>query len=80
MVLMAAMGAGTVRALAILGLTGQVVTLGLKRWGTTAAAVVLVLAGLATALRGTETFHHLLGCPSAPAAETPACCSPSEGQ
>ena len=76
MVLMAALGAGSVWALAILGLSGHMISLRFKRWSTTVAAAVLVLAGLATALRGTETFHHLLGCPAAPAAEAPAapCC------
>jgi uncharacterized protein len=78
MVLLASLGAGTVWSLAILGLTGHMATLRLKRWGTTLAAVVLVLAGLATVLRGTEAYHRLLGCPASPAVagETtaPSCC------
>jgi uncharacterized protein len=80
MVLLGSMGVGTVWSLAILGLSGHVVTVHLKRWGATAAAIILVVAGLATVLRGTTTFHHLLGCPAAPtssadpAAVTPTCC------
>jgi uncharacterized protein len=85
LVTLAAVGVGTVWALLLLGLTGQAMTLRLRRRAATAAALVLVLAGTATVLRGTETFHHLLGCPVAPAIaqpETPAesepaapCCS-----
>jgi uncharacterized protein len=89
MILLASMGIGTAWSLVILGLTGHVVTVRMKRWGATAAAVVLVLAGLATVLRGTETFHHLIGCPAAPttpaapgspAAVTPTCCHEVMGE
>lgn len=76
MVTLAATGLGTVWALAILGLTGHVATLRLRRWAAPVGAAVLVLAGVATVLRGTETFHHLLGCPASPAAVQPSGAAP----
>jgi sulfite exporter TauE/SafE len=81
MAMMAAVGLGTVWSLLVLGMTGHVVTLRLKRWGATVGGVVLVLLGLTTALRGTEVYHRLLGCPPAvaqpadvPPAGPPPCC------
>jgi sulfite exporter TauE/SafE len=80
MAVMAAMGAGTVWSLLVLGVTGHMVTLRLRRWGTAVAAAVLILLGVATALRGTEALHRVLGCPPAPVAAEPAappCCHSS---
>ena len=77
MATMAAVGLGTAWSLAVLAMTGRMVTERLRKWGPAVAAVVLVLLGVATVLRGTEAFHRLLGCPPAPpdvAAAPPACC------
>ena len=71
MLTMAAMGVGTVWSLLLLGLSGHLLSLRFRRWGAYAAGLLLVLLGLATALRGTEAFHHLLGCPAVRAAP---CC------
>ena len=73
LITMAAMGLGTLGPLLLLGLTGHLASRRLRRWGSLAAAVVLALLGLVTILRTTETFHHLLGCPRAPASA--ACCA-----
>jgi sulfite exporter TauE/SafE len=80
MATMAALGLGTVWSLAALAMTGRLVTMRLRKWGPTVAAVVLVLLGVATALRGTEAFHHLLGCPPAPLDVTPASSACCEGK
>jgi len=78
MAVMAAMGLGTVWSLLLLGMTGQMVTARLRRWGPAVGGVVLVAMGLVTVLRGTEVFHMMLGCPPPPVVvETPApppCC------
>jgi uncharacterized protein len=76
MATMAAMGVGTVWALLLLGLTGHMLTLWLRRWGAVVGGVVLVLLGLATVLRGTEWFHHVLGCAQHGA---PSCHAPAAG-
>jgi len=60
---MAAMGLGTAWSLLLLGMTGHLLAARWRRWGAAVGGTVLVLLGLATALRGTEAFHHLLGCP-----------------
>jgi sulfite exporter TauE/SafE len=75
MAIMAAMGLGTAWSLLALGLTGHTLTLRLRRWGTVVAGTVVVLLGVATALRGTEAFHRLLGCQAAgtQAAAAPCC-------
>jgi hypothetical protein len=73
MATMAALGLGTAWSLAALAMTGRMVTERLRKWGPAVAGVVLVLLGLATVLRGTEAFHHLLGCPPA-AAAAHSCC------
>ena len=73
MALMAALGAGTLWSLLLLGLAGQTVVAGLRRWGAPLAGAIVLLMGVATVLRGTEGFHHLLGCP-APAQTAPAPC------
>jgi uncharacterized protein len=86
MATMAAMGLGTVWSLLLLGMTGQMVTARLRRWGPAVGGAVLVVLGLVTVLRGTELFHRTLGCPPPPVVvETPApppCCRfpPAEPQ
>jgi len=65
MAVMAGLGVGTAWSLLVLGLTGQLLTIRLRRWGGAIGGSVLVLLGIATVLRGTETFHYLLGCPPA---------------
>jgi len=76
MAIMAAMGLGTAWSLIGLGLTGHMMTSRLRRWSTVVAGTVVVLLGLATALRGTEAFHRLLGCPAveSQAESAPPCC------
>jgi hypothetical protein len=74
MATMAAMGAGTIGPLVALGLTGAMLRIRVRRWGLTVAAIILVLLGVATVLRGTEAYHRLLGCPPSPAeAAAPPC-------
>jgi sulfite exporter TauE/SafE len=79
MATMAALGVGTAWSLLLLGMSGQMVSRRLHKWGTVAPGVVLVLLGLATALRGTEAFHRILGCPTSPAQRTASdqcpCCA-----
>jgi hypothetical protein len=74
MATMAALGVGTAWSLLLLGMSGHMVNRRLGKcrapypahsWGTVAPGVILILLGLATALRGTEAFHRILGCPSA---------------
>jgi len=87
MATMAAMGVGTVWSLLLLGLSGHVLTLRVRRRGAAVAGALLIFLGAATALRGTETFHHLLGCPRVPGQAAPAesqertpgkdCCGPA---
>jgi sulfite exporter TauE/SafE len=67
MAAMAALGVGTAWSLLLLGMSGQMVRQRFRKWGTVAPGVILILLGLATALRGTEAFHRILGCPSSPA-------------
>ncbi|MCY2928977.1 MAG: sulfite exporter TauE/SafE family protein [Planctomycetota bacterium] len=79
MALMAAMGAGTLWSVLLLGLAGQAVTAGLRRWGAPLAGAIILLMGVVTVLRGTEAFHHLLGCPTpAKTAPAPCCCGQPE--
>ena len=77
MAMMAALGLGTVWSLAVLAMTGRLVTTRLRKWGPVVAALVLVLLGAATVLRGSEAFHHLLGCPPTPAEVTVAPATPA---
>jgi hypothetical protein len=63
MATMAAMGAGTVWSLLLLGMTGHAVKLRLRRWAPAIGGMVVVVLGLTTVLRGTEAFHQVLGCP-----------------
>jgi hypothetical protein len=62
MATMAAVGVGTVWALLLLGLTGSFFQQKFRRWAAPVGGAVLILLGLAIALRATDTFHHLLGC------------------
>lgn len=79
MALMAALGAGTIWSLLLLGLAGQALTARLRRWGAPLAGTVILLMGVVTVLRGTEAFHHLLGCPPpAKTAPAPCCCGQPE--
>ena len=81
MAIMAAMGLGTAWSLLALGLTGHLMTSRVRRWGTAVAGTVVVLLGVATAMRGTEAFHCLLGCPSMGThaeAAPPCCCEERE--
>ena len=57
---MAALGVGTAWSLLALGMSGHMVAQRLRRWGTVAPGVILILLGLATGLRGTEAFHRIL--------------------
>jgi len=72
MATMAALGIGTAWSLLLLGMSGQALSRRLPKWGTLAPGVILILLGLATALRGTEAFHRILGCPPSPAGQTAA--------
>ena len=74
--IMGAMGLGTVWSLLLLGLSGHLLNVRLRRWGAYAGGVLLVLLGLATVLRGTAAFHRLLGCPAPPPGA--ACCGGGE--
>lgn len=65
---MAALGAGTLWSLLLLGLAGRALAAGLRRWGAVLAGSLILLMGLATVLRGTEAFHRLLAGPA------PSCC------
>jgi sulfite exporter TauE/SafE len=79
MAMMAALGVGTAWSLLLLGMSGHMVHRRLGKWGTVAPGVILILLGLATALRGTEAFHRILGCPPSPvqqaAPDKCPCCS-----
>jgi uncharacterized protein len=84
MIMMAALGAGTIWSLMLLGLTGYLFTIKFRRRAAVFAAIVLMLLGGITIARGTQGFHHLLGCScenqtSTDAAinsdDTPPCCS-----
>jgi uncharacterized protein len=66
MVTMGALGLGTSVPLLLLGTVSRVSRAPLRRWAPRAGGVILVVLGLTTALRGTTTFHHLLGCPPIP--------------
>jgi len=66
MVTMGALGLGTTLPLLLLGRASRVSWVHLRSWGPKAGGVLLVILGLTTALRGTATFHRLLGCPAGP--------------
>ena len=61
---MAALGAGTLWSLLLLGLAGHALAAGLRRWGAILAGSLILLMGVATVLRGTEAFHRLLAGPA----------------
>lgn len=63
---MGAVSAGTMVPLLLLGCLTRLTGLHLRSWGRTAGGIILVVLGLTTTLRGTATFHHLLGCPPRP--------------
>ncbi len=61
MATMAAMGAGTVWSLLLLGMTGYALRARTRRWGAVIGGIVLVLLGTVTILRGSGAMHHLMG-------------------
>lgn len=82
-VAMAALGAGTIPGLLLLGLTGQMLSASLRRWAPKLAAATLLLVGSLTILRAAPAFHHILGCercdhvPPAASSQPGTCCSHS---
>jgi uncharacterized protein len=66
MATMAALTVGTMVPLLLVGSLSRLTGLHLRSWGPKAGGVILILLGLTTTLRGTEIFHHLLGCPPKP--------------
>lgn len=78
MATMAGVGVGTAIPLLLVGGVFRCGRVPLRRWGGKIAGVVLVVAGVTTALRTTESFHRLLGCPVLPgrpaASEVKPCC------
>jgi uncharacterized protein len=76
MATMGALGAGTVWALLLLGMTGHMIRIPLRRWSPAVGGIILILLGAVTVLRGTQGFHRLFGCPH-PGIKTtthPPCC------
>jgi uncharacterized protein len=67
MVTMGGLGIGTTVPLLLLGGFSRLSGIHLRRWAPQAGGILLILLGLTTVLRGTATFHHLLGCPANPA-------------
>jgi uncharacterized protein len=77
MSIMGALGAGTIWALLLLGMTGHMIRLPLRRWSPAIGGAILILLGAVTVLRGTESFHRLFGCPhtgTKTTASPPCCC------
>ncbi len=77
MAIMGALGAGTIWALLLLGLTGHMIRIPLRRWSPAIGGIVLMLLGTVTMLRGTQGFHYLLGCRHTEiktTASPPCCC------
>jgi uncharacterized protein len=66
MATMAALTLGTMLPLLLLGSLTRLTGIHLRSWGPKAGGVILIILGLTTTLRGTEAFHHLLGCPAKP--------------
>ena len=58
---MLCLGAGTAWSLVVLAMVGQFVSVKLRRRAVVSAGCVLILLGVATALRGNEAFHRFLG-------------------
>ena len=80
MATMGALGLGTMGPLLLLGGIARLSRIHLRSWAPRAGGMILIILGLATALRGTTIFHRLLGCPSQPTlhqvtteAEKPCC-------
>ena len=67
MATMGALSLGTMLPLLLLGGASRLTGIHLRSWGPKAGGIILVLLGLATALRGTAVYHRLLGCPPKPA-------------
>jgi uncharacterized protein len=67
LVTMGALGLGTTVPLLLLGGASRVSGLHLRSWAPKAGGIILVVLGITTALRGSELYHHLLGCPAGPA-------------
>jgi len=63
MSLMAAMGAGTIWSLLLLGFAGQFIMPRTRRWSAIVGGILLVILGAVTLARGTELLHRVLGCP-----------------
>jgi uncharacterized protein len=66
MVTMGALGLGTMLPLLLLGSVTRLSGIHLRSWAPKAGALLLIILGLTTALRGTAIFHRLLGCPAEP--------------
>jgi uncharacterized protein len=66
MVTMGALGLGTMLPLLLLGSITRLSGIHLRSWAPKAGALLLIILGLTTALRGTAIFHRLLGCPAEP--------------
>ncbi len=62
-VTMGALSLGTMLPLLIFGGASHLAGVKLRNWGPKAGGIILVLLGLATALRGTAVCHQLLCCP-----------------
>lgn len=76
MATMAALGAGTMVPLLTLGAVTRLSKVHLQSWAPKAGGIILIVLGVSTALRGTEIFHHLIGCPSEPVYEQTASSAP----
>jgi len=72
MAIMAAMGAGTVWCLLLLGMTGHMLQLKWRQWGAVALGVLLVLLGTWTLLRKCGVFPPLPGGPKPAATQRAA--------
>jgi len=81
MATMSALSLGTMSPLLLLGGLTRLAGVHLRNWGPKAGGIILIILGLSTALRGTELFHQLLGCPPRPALhqaqadESKPCCA-----
>ena len=63
---MGALGIGTMLPLLALGFASRLTVLRRLKWSSRAGGIVLVTIGVITIMRGTEIYHHLLGCPPEP--------------
>lgn len=69
MATMGALSLGTMLPLLLLGGLTRLTRLHLRSWAPKAGGVILIILGLSTALRGTATYHHMLGCPEKPSSQ-----------